>query len=835
VGKTLEEIIKMRKPIFHMALLLVVSLSAVAWAQNPATFAQRTAGVARQDGFLPIYWDAARGRLLMEVPLNKEMIYFVTVSKGVGSVELGVDRGAGGGSRLIHFERSGTRALLAQKNLRFRAPNGSRGLQQSMEESFAGSIIASFPIEAEEQGRILIDATPFVVRDANNLEGMLRQRNEGAYRLDPARSGVYPARTKTFPENTEIEVTLTYASDTAGRLVGRVAPDGRALTIRLHHSFVQLPEGYRPRDADPRIGVNGMRFKDYSAPFNEGVEVRWVSRFRLEKKDPNTALSEPKKPIIFYLDPGMPDLIREASRQGVLWWNHAFEAAGFKNAIRVLDPPEDMDPMDSRYNYILWVNRDERGFSVGGGVSDPRTGETLVAKPRMDSHRIRTISGYWRNYRLPVPETGGDVDECAAFLLPHESLLATQAAYSNPKTQEQLVALRQALVTAHEVGHCLGFAHNWTSSINNRASVMEYPSPRIKLVNGQIDLSDAFQRDIGEYDKFMVRYAYSEFAPGREREELDALIKEMRSKGILFTPSSDPRWNRYDDLAGPAEYLRETMAQRKVLLDRYGVDVLKPGQPYGDLRGMGLWMTYLHHRWAIDTGVRYIGGMYDNIAIKGETVAPTEIVSASLQRETLSLLMEVLQPANLAIPDRLLSLLAANPDGRDIEEFNLPTGGAFDHLAAARTLSALVLEQLLDPQRAARLITFADRQANALTLPETLAAVIKTTWNGGAANEPAKLKSLRRVTQRAALDSMMLLGAHTQTTPETRAVTLEQLTRLRAAIAARHDPDAVTEAHLRQCERDLKRYLENPASYAPKSNALPQPPGAPIGMRSQEN
>ena len=822
----------MKKLIVCLAILFCIALNIKAQNQNPATFAQRTTGLQRQDGLLTIYPDAARGRVLMEVPkLNQELIYFVTVAQGVGSVELGIDRGASTGSRLVYFERQGTRVVLVQKNLRFRAPNGNRALQQGMEESFASSIIASFPIEAEENGRLLIDATPFIVRDAYDLEGNLRRRNEGTYRLEPTRSGIYFARTKTYPQNTEMEATLTFTTDNAGRLVSRVAPDGRALTMRLHHSFVQLPEGYHPRAADPRIGVNGPRFKDYSAPYNQGMQVEWINRFRLEKKDPNAAMSEPKKPIIFYLDPGVPEPIRTAMREGVLWWNHAYEAAGFKNAIQVLDPPEDLDPMDSRYNYIFWVNRDDRGFSVGGSVTDPRTGETIVAKPRMDSHRIRTISGYWRNYRMSSPD-GGDVNECDVFMLPYDSLLAELATqYPSPQNEEQLVALRQALVTAHEVGHCLGFAHNWTSSINDRASVMEYPSPRIKLVNGQIDVHDAFQRDIGEYDKYMVRYAYSQFSPEREQAELDALIKEMRSKGILFTPSADPRWNRYDDLASPTEYLRETMAQRKVLMDRYGPQVLKAGQPYGDLRGMGLWMTYLHHRWAIDSGVRYIGGMYDNIAVKGETIPPTEIVPAALQRDVLSLLMEILQPANLALPEKLLPMLAPNPDGRDIEEFNIATGDAFDHLSAARTLSALVLEQLLEPQRAARLVTFADRQSNAVTLPEVLAAVNKATWNGSAAGESVMLKSLRRVAQREALDAMMILGASVQATPEVRAVTLEHLTKLRAAITLRHDTDAVTEAHLRQCERDLKRYLENPTAYAPKSNALPQPAGAPLGSQ----
>jgi len=825
------------KTILFVSAALVCGAMAVRAQQPPAapgtSIAQRTTGLERHDGFVPFYVDAARNRVLIETPkLNEDLLYFVQVAKGLGNVDLGIDRGAGGASKVIYFERQGNRIAIVERNLRFRATSGNAALQDGIEQSFASSVLASLPIEADENGRLLADASSFIMRDAIDLEGTLRRRNQGAFRLDAPRSGIYAPRTKGNPDNTEFETTLTYASDNPGPLVNRVTPDGRALTIRVHQSFMRAPSGYRPRAADPRLGLITVNFRDYSAPYNEGTDVQWVRRFRLEKKDPSAPISEPKTPLVFYLDGGVPEPIRSAMRDGILWWNQAFEAAGFRNAIQVKDPTPDVDPMDPRISFVFWVNRDERGFSVGGGLSDPRTGEILSAKARMDSHRIRTISTYWRSYRVasnaaPRPDGYTEAD-CADFLMPFDAMLA-QAPIG--KSEEALVLARQALVTAHEVGHTLGFGHNWAASINNNASVMEYPSPRITLTeSGQIELSDAFQRAIGEYDKLAVRYAYSEFPPEREKEGLEAIVAEMRRRKILFTPSADPRWNRYDDLASPAIYLRETMKQRKVLLERYGPDVLAAGEPYGDLRGMGLWMTYLHHRWAIDTGVRYVGGMYDNLALKGESIAPTEIVAPALQREVLGELMEAIQPANMAIPERLLVNLAPSATGRDLEEFSMPTGPAFDHLAAARTLSAMVLEQLLEPERSARLIAFADRQPNALTFPQVLHAVLEATWN--APPDPTPLaRSLRRVSQREALEALMILGASPQATPDVRAVTLQTLATLKTSLAARTPADEVTNAHIRQAQRDITKYLDNPAAYQPKSSALPQPPGAPIGER----
>lgn len=814
------------------ALFLVV-LAAAPLAAQPATIASRTAGLQRQDGFVPLYWDAARGRVLVEVPVfDRDVLYYVSAASGAGSVELPFDRGILT-TDVIHFQRSGPRVLVVAQNLRYRAVGGSAAQLDNVRDSFATSVLASLPVEAEEGARVLVDASPLFLRDAADIEGRLRRANQGAFRLDAGRSGFHGPRIKSFPQNAEVETIVTFAADNPGLLVNNITPDGRAFTLRIHHSFLRAPEGYTPRVADPRIGVSTITFRDYAKPVNDDTEVQWITRWRLEKRDPAAAMSEPKAPIVFYLDPGIPEPTRTAMRDGALWWNRAFEAAGFRNAVQVKDPTPDMDPMDIRYAWILWINRDERGFSSGGTFRDPRTGEILGSKTRMDSHRIRTIGNYWESY---TPTSGGaDDDALAIDDASWLEALAQPATAGLPQAQRDLVLLRQSLLTAHELGHVMGFQHNFSASLDNFGSVMEYPTPRVKVTNGRLDLSDAFQRAIGPYDELMARYAYTEFPAGREREGLEAVIRDLRAKGLHYVPETDPRWSWYDDRATPAEYLRETMAARRLMLAGYGPGILRAGEPLGALRDMRLWMTYLHHRWAIESGMRYVGGMFHEYAVKGDAVPPTTIVPPATQREVLGLLLSALEPAALELPEALLAQLPPHPNA-NLED--LSADYAFDHLRAARILSAMVLSDLLEPARAARLVAFADRQPNALTLPEVLNAVLGATWN--AAAPPAGVqRSLRRVTERAALDALMILGGHADTTPEARAVVLQAVGRLGQGLATRKDDDPVTEAHYRQAERDIARYLQNPAGNAPKFVApgwgerprsrYPLNPGPPLG------
>ena len=788
------------------------------------------AGLTRTDGFVPFYWDASRGRVLIEVPVfDQDVLYYVSAATGPGSVEAPFDRGVLK-DLVIHFERSGPRVLVNQINLAYRAPGGTAARADGVVNSFPTSVLASLPIESEESGKVIVDATSLFMRDAGDVQAELRHAKLGDYKFDPARSAFYPKRMKAFPENTEIETVATFVSDSPSPAINNVTPESGVMTMRIHHSFLKAPTGYNPRLADPRIGVSAVHFHDFSKPIDELLETEWITRWRLEKKDPNAAMSEPRKPIVYYFDPAIPDPIRHAMKEGLLWWNKAFEAAGFKNAIEAKDAPPEMDPMDIRYAYVLWIDRDERGFSSSGEFRDPRTGEVLGSKSHLDSYRMRTIASYWDAYSAALPEDGSGVTIAAA------DLVSEDKDDPMPKGQRDMAYLRQALLTAHELGHTLGFAHNFDASRNDRSSVMEYPTPRVAVKNGRIDLSHSFMTSVGAYDVYMVRYAYTQFAPGQEKAGLDGVLKDMRDHGIMFTAATDPRWNWYDDRATPQEDLRETVAVRKILIEHYGPAILKAGDPIGALRDKRLWMVYLHHRYAIESAQNYVGGLFQNLSVKGEAtpLPPTQFIPASEQREILGLLLQTIEPKNLELPESLLAQLTADPE-HNLED--LSDQYVFDQLRAARVLTGLVLEPLFNPERAARMVALAARQPDTLTFPEMIDAVMAHTWKVTPAGNSQE-RALLRVIQDVTLESMMKLGGVRDTSPEARDYVLDQLNQLADELKSRQDSDPLTAAFYRQSARQIQHYLTNPEANAPKSvtpewgkgprSRFPEPPGPPL-------
>ncbi len=789
--------------------------------QQPAqSIASRTAGFDRLDGFIPLYVDSHQGRLYAELPRDGTRALFWTIlATGLGSNPVGLDRGASGDEQVVRFDRQGDRVMMVFENNAFRTSLDDPAHQRSIEESFPPSTVAALPLIAEQGGRLLIDFTDVAYRDWNDVIGTLARSNQAGYTVARDRSFIDRAHTAAHPGNTEIDVALTFAAGARpGQIVNRIAPDGRAFTLRQHLTLLPLPEGYQPRAMDPRVGYFGVTFKDYGQPIQRALEQRWISRHRLERVNPNDPDSPFKDPIVYYVDRGIPEPIRTALLDGVRWWSQAFDRAGLKGAFRAELLPEGADPMDARYNVVQWENRNERGWSVGGALGDPRTGEMIKGMARLDSHRART------DYNLYAALMGADA--------------------SAADTAFVLARVRQ--VGAHEVGHTLGLAHNYIASINERSSVMDYPAPRATVTpDGRIDLSQAYAVGPGDYDVWAIHWGYGIFPAGTERDSLAAIINEGLRKGYLYLSdadarpeyASDPRTSLWDDAATSMEFLERQVAVRRVALDRFGLRNIAVGEPVATLEER-LAPLYFFHRFAINGVTKNIGGMEYANAVRGDNQTETRPVSGARQRAALSALLAELQPSELAIPDSVLTLLGPRPSGYNgpVNNSNSPVGElfrgrtdpAFDELAAARTLAQMIVDGILQRERAARVVAFATRGPNMPTLGEVIDSLVARTWNQRDA--APKAAALRRVSQRAVADRLLGLAADTMAAPEVRAVAEFEIGRLRADAARRAQTgDTMSRAHWAAIAGDFTRWIERRELPAP-TPALVAPPGDPFGM-----
>ena len=432
-----------------VAVLLAGPFTALTAQSEPvsdgetSSIEDKTAGMQKMDGFFPMYWDEKEGKLWLEISrFDTEVLYVRGLSAGLGSNDIGLDRGQSGGTRIVSFQRVGPKILMIQPNYRYRATSDSADERRAVEEGFAKSVLFGFEVAAETDGRVLVDTTGFLIRDAHNIIGRLRQREQATYKLNASRSAVHLPNTKAFPKNTEMDVLVTYTSDQPSNRVGTVTPTSSAVTLRQHHSLVELPRpGFEPRPADPRSGVGALIYEDYSTPLGEPMTKRFARRHRLKKKDPTADVSEPVEPIVYYLDRGVPEPVRSALLDGAGWWNQAFEAAGYKDAFQVEIMPEGTDKMDVRYNVINWVHRSTRGWSSGGSVTDPRTGEIIRGQVTLGSLRVR------QDYLI-----------AEGLLSPYENGTET------PPELAELALARIRQLSAHEVGHTLGFGHNYYAS-----------------------------------------------------------------------------------------------------------------------------------------------------------------------------------------------------------------------------------------------------------------------------------------------------------------------------------------------------------------------------------
>ncbi|HEX8472565.1 MAG TPA: zinc-dependent metalloprotease [Pyrinomonadaceae bacterium] len=862
----------MTRPLLLLTLLVLLLLPANATAaaqdKRDKSIKTFTASLERLDGFLPLYWNAEEGKLYMEISrFNNELLYQVSLPTGVGSNPIGLDRGQLGDTRVAFFERIANKVLLIEPNQRFRALSDNAAERRAVEESFARSVIWGFKVEATEGERVLVDATSFFIRDAHGVSDRLRQTNQGRFNLDESRSAFYRQKTKNFPQNTEVETTLTFTSDEdPGALVRDTVPLPRAVTVRQHHSFVELPDRrYQPRRLDPRVGVFAIEFYDYAAPINEAIEKRWIVRHRLEKRNPDAPISEPVRPIVYYVDNGAPPAIRDALIEGASWWNEAFEAAGFRNAFQVKVLPADADPMDVRYNMITWVHRSTRGWAYGSSIVDPRTGEVIKGNVTLDSLRARQdyligtglVPSNERNEATTTRNrhtmttsdrrhaaTLGDHSSCA-FAMMHDADYLFGAEAANDAAAMSLARIRQ--LSAHEVGHTLGLAHNFAASTYGRASVMDYPAPLVEIRNGKLDLSNAYARGIGAYDKFAIRYAYAQFAPGaNEDAELEKILQQGTASGMLFISDADARpagaahplanlWDNGDD---PVAMLRHEMEVRRIGLAQFGLGNIARGTPLSSLEAK-LLPLYLHHRYQLQAAAKSLGGVYYTYAVKtaADTATPAsvqEVVPATRQRHALQAILDTIKTEELVIPQRILALIpptAFGYQGGTAELFNKRTDPTFDPIAAAAIAADLTISELLEPHRAARLIEFHARQPANPDFKHVTDALVAQTWKTPVSSDPFQA-AVARAVQSLTVTRLMDLAANADASPQVRAVATDALRALITVINAPSPPRSGMDiAHRRATLDDIERFLVRPDAPRRQTAPLPRPQGDPIGAR----
>lgn len=774
----------------------------------------------KQEGYLPFYYDAKKGKIWLEISqLDTELLYYPTLAQGVGSNDIGLDRGRLSSEHIVKFQRSGPKILMVEPNYAYRALSDDPLERKAVEESFAQSVLWGFEVAAESGDRVLVDLTPFLMQDAVGAAQAISRTKQGTFKLDASRLALYLARTKNFPKNTEFETIITLTGENAGGYLRSVVPSADAVTMHQHHSFVELPDaGYQTRAFDPRAGVNGIEFFDYASPVGEPLIKRYVARHRLHKKNPNAAHSEAVEPIVYYMDPGAPEPIRLALMEGTAWWNQAFEAAGYINAFQVKLLPPDADPMDIRYNLVQWVHRSTRGWSYGGSIMDPRTGEILKGKVTLGSLRVRQDFLIAQGLVAKYEEGKAVSDEMMSL---------------------SLARLRQ--LSAHEIGHTLGLPHNYIASTVDRASVMDYPHPQVDIKNdGTLDLSNAYAAGIGAWDKIAINYAYREFPKGsNEKDSLNKIVTESLKVGQGFLTDQDARpagsahskthlWDGGQDAVNELDWV---MKVRKIALANFSEKKIPVGMPLATLQEV-LVPLYLFHRYQVEAAAKVIGGVDYTYAVRGDGQVPLTPVVAAEQRRALRAVLAALQPEVLALPRSILALLPPRPygfDGNARELFSGRTGLTFDPLAPAEAATALTLGFVLHPERASRLEAQKAVDPSLPGLGEVVDAVVDATWKSKAVTKESYQAAIRRQTESMVLQELMDLAAAEGASSGARSVATYKLNELKKWMEPRQfSGDEQQRAHYFTASKkiDLFEKGEKEGRVPTKPNATPD--GAPI-------
>jgi hypothetical protein len=734
---------------------------------------------------------------------------------GMGSNDVGLDRGQLGNERIVYFHRIGPKVLLIQPNYYYRANTSDPKEKQSVADGFAKSALWGFKVEAEEKSRVLVDATDFFLDDAHGIVTRLKNQKMGNYKVDKSRSAIHLPATMNFPNNTEVEALMTYTGTNPGKYVRQVTPTPSAMTVRLHHSFVELPDkNYTPRNHDPRAGYFPMSFQDYAVPLDESIYIRYITRHRLEKKHPQKRRSEAVEPIVYYIDPGVPEPVKTAMLESGRWWNQAFNATGYIDAFQVKVLPDGAHPMDVRYNMIHWVHRATRGWSYGGAVVDPRTGEIIKGNVSLGSLRLR------QDYLIAT-----------GLLAPYNK--GTEV----PDHMRELALARVRQLVAHEIGHTIGLAHNYIASTVGRASVMDYPHPTVSLdKNGNVEWRDAYDAGIGEWDKITVEYGYQDFPNGtNEKEALEELIQDGIRRGYTFITDQDarplgsahPTAHLWDNGKDPVSELKNLMAVRKVALNKFGENNIRMGQPYSDIEDV-LVPIYFLHRFQIEGAAKVVGGLNYTYALRGDDQLVTEFLDPKFQMDALDELISTLQPDALTLREELLQIIPprAAGRGRTRESFNSRTSVTFDGVSLAETAANLTCRMIFHPARATRLVEYNARNSNQPGLEKVLSEIVDQTILSKA---PVGLSGeVKRNVDFIVLDHLLSLSVNKNASPAAQSIAMAKVNSLALHLLRFRGKSSRVRSHNNMLQHRIKIFMDEPEDFEP-IKVLEAPPGSPIG------
>ena len=760
------------------------------------------------EGFMNFSYNNDSGKIILEInKLDSEFMYINSLSRGVGNNDLGLDRGQLGDSRVVYFTKRGNKILLIQPNLRY-VSNSSNYLENNaVKEAFARSVLFGFDIIEKTKDSYKIDITSFLIRDAHGVSQRLRYSNSGSYTLNKSMSAIDLDRTKAFPKNIEFDVLLTFTGNPSGNLVRSVTPTASNLTVNQHHSFVELPDNnYKKRKFDPRSGSNPFIVYDYSTPIDDKLEQRFIVRHRLNKKYPKQEISEPVEPIVYYIDNGTPEPVKSALIEGGNWWNQAFESAGYKDAFRIEVLPEDADPMDVRYTLIQWIHRSTRGWSYGASIVDPRTGEIIKGQVSLGSLRVR------QDYMIlsGLIDNPNDIE--------NKSLIK----------KTSLDRIRQ--LSAHEIGHTLGFAHNYISSANNRSSVMDYPHPKIDIVNGNINIDNAYSKNIGDWDKVSVRYAYTDFQENENEDvKLNDIIEEAVNKGLYFLSDSDSRpvgsANPFSHLWDNGEFpyieLDKLLKVRDLALKNIDLDNLVDGEPYDRIEDI-LVPIYMLHRYQIESAAKAIGGVDYLYFVKNKNNDKVKFVDSKLQKESLKSLLNVLNPKNLVLPTNLIQILSPrsfrNPRTR--ENFESNTGVTFDYINASSSIINHTLTFLMNPERINRIYQQNMFGENILMLDDYLTIISNSIFSNKRMSPYES--SINKNTSSLFLDHLFLTFNNSNTNDLSKSVILSSIMNTKEKLSSNLND------YNRFLVNKINGFIDNPDKYIPVEKTK-IPDGSPIG------